>query len=786
MQKLDRKLLRDLWRIKGQVAAIALVIGAGVAMFVLYRSTFDSLELTQRAFYEDGRFADVFASAKRAPQGLVGRIAEIDGVAVAETRVVAEVTLDVSGMDEPATGRLVSVPATERPLLNDPYLRTGRWLAPGRPDEVLVSDAFAEANGLLPGDSLSAVLNGRKRRLTVVGIALSPEYIYNVRPGDMLPDPARFGVLWMERKALGAAFDLTGSFNDVTLRLAPGAVVEDVIDRLDNLLKPYGGLGAIPRARQVSHWFLGNELTQLKNVGTFLPVIFLGVAAFLLNVVLSRIVSVEREQIAALKAMGYTNAELGAHYAKLSLAIALLGTVIGTFLGARMGIAVMDLYNEVYRFPVLLYDLAPGRVVQAGAVALVAAALGAIGAVRQVAALPPAEAMRPEPPAGYGVSLLERLGLRRLLSAPARMILRNLGRRPLRTGIAIFGIAASASLVVTVTSFTNALDILLDQQFGVLDRQDVTVTFAEPASARALHEMARLPGVVHAEPMRVLSVRMLYGHLERRTSIEGLAGEPRLHRVVDRDMKPVTLPAEGLVLSTSLAELLGVREGDVVTVEVLEGSRPVRQVPVARLVEQYMGATAYMRIDAVQRLMRDKALSGAYLQIEASRSAQLYRELKDTPGVAAVSRKAAFIESFEGTFAKNMDTMVSFGVIFAVIIAFGVVYNNARISLSERGRELASLRVLGFRRSEISFIFLGELAVVTLAAIPLGFLMGWGLSAFALESFATELYRFPLVIVRQSFALSGLTVVLSALVSGLAVRRKLDRLDLVAVLKTRE
>jgi putative ABC transport system permease protein len=787
MRKLDRKLLRDLWRMKGQAVAIGLVIGAGVATFVMYRSTFDSLGEAMDTYYDRHRFAHVFVSAKRVPESLAARVSEIPGVAVAETRVVAGVTLDVPGMDESAVGHLVSIPANRRPALHDLFLRLGRWLEPGRPDEVLISEAFAERHGLRPGGTLTAVLNGRRRELRIVGVALSPEFVYSIRPGDLLPDPARFGVLWMDRQALAAAFDLTGSFNDLVIRLSPGASEQEVIARLDRLLDSYGGLGAVPRSLQSSHWYLANELEQLRNVGNFLPMIFLAVAAFLLNVVLTRVVSVQREQIAALKALGYSNGALALHYTKLGFAIALFGTALGTLGGAQMGSGITVLYNDMFRFPSLVYHLAPYRVGQAAAVALTAAVLGALGAVRRVVSLPPAEAMRPEAPASYRESLLERLGLRKLLPAPARMVLRNLGRRPLRTAVAVLGISAGGALVVLGGSMRDGIDALMAEQFGVLQRQDATLSFVEPVSQRALHELTRLPGVVHAEPFRAVSARLRFGHRSRQVGIQGLVPDPRLQRVLDGSLKPVPLPAEGLVLSTSLAKILGVRVGDVVQVEVLEGSRAVRRIPVAGTVEQDMGIGAYMRIDAAQRLARDgRTVSGAFLQVEPSQSARLYSRLKDVPGVAAVSRKAAFIESFDQNFRRNLDIIVTFMTFFAVIIAFGVVYNSARISLSERSRELASLRVLGFRRSEISFIFLGELAVVTLLALPLVFLLGYGLSALAIRSFETELYRFPLAIARRSYALAGLTVLLAATVSGLAVRRQLDHLDLIAVLKTRE
>ena len=784
---INRKLLRDLWRIKGQAFAIACVIGSGVTMFVMYRSTFDSLDLTLNSYYQDQRFADVFAAAKRVPESLMPRIAAIPGVAQAESRVVAGVTLDMPGMDEPAMGRLVSVPADGRPLLNDVFLRKGRWIAPNRTDEVIVSESFTQRHGLEPGDFLTAVLNGTRRQLRIVGIGLSPEYIYSIRPGDLMPDPKRYGILWMERKALAAAFDLEGSFNDVTLRLVPGAKEEDVLAELDRQLEPYGGTGAISRALQTSHWYLSNELEQLRNMGNTLPLLFLAVAAFLLNVVLARIVTVQREQIAALKANGYSNRDLGFHYAKLGLLIAAFGTVLGAIGGRLLAIQVTQLYVELFQFPRLLYELSPSRLVQATAVALGAALFGVLGAVRRVAALPPAEAMRPEAPADYRETWLERIGLRRFLSAPSRMILRNLSRKPVRTLIAVGGISAGCGLVIMGNSLADAVEVLMNEQFFVLMRQDVSVTFTEPTSDRVVYELSRLPGVAYVEPERSVPVRIRHGHRSRQTSIQGLVAEPRLNRLLDEHGNMVRPPAEGLVLSDAMARLLDAGVGDELIVEVQEGARPVRRLRVVQVIEQLMGIGTYMRIDAVQRMMGEGgAVSGAFLQVEPSQSDELYSRLKEMPRVAAVSRKAAAIESFRTIFAKNLNVLVFFFTLFATIIAFGVVYNSARISLSERSRELASLRVLGFRRSEISFIFLGELAVVTLLSLPVGFALGYGISLWTLQSFATELYRFPIVLSRQSFAAAGMTVVLAALISGLAVRRQLDRLDLIAVLKTRE
>jgi putative ABC transport system permease protein len=349
MRALDRKLLRDLWLMKGQALAIATVIGAGVTMYVTYLSNFDSLQRTRAAYYEQARFADVFASATRAPARLEERIRAIPGVRTVETRVVADVTLDVPGMAEPALARLISLPAGEGSRLNGVSLRRGRWIDAVRPDEVLASEMFCEEHGLNPGDRVWAVINGRRRALTIVGVALSPEYVYAIRPGEIFPDARRFGVFWMERRALASAFNMEGGFNDVSLELEPGASAPEAMSALDRLLEPYGSRGAVPQSLQPSAWTLENELAQLETFGFLVPLIFFGVAAFVLHVALTRALALQRSQIAAMKALGYSNRALAWHYIKWALAIAAAGAVAGVAAGSWLGAGMIGLYNQYFR-----------------------------------------------------------------------------------------------------------------------------------------------------------------------------------------------------------------------------------------------------------------------------------------------------------------------------------------------------------------------------------------------------------------------------------------------------
>jgi putative ABC transport system permease protein len=784
---LDRKLLRDVWEMRGQAIAIAAVIATGVTMFVAYLSNFDSLQRTRAAYFESERFAHIFASLVRAPQSLEPRLEAIPGVETVATRVVADVTLDVPGLDEPASGRLISVPDIGRPSLNGVYLRRGRWIEPARPDEVLASELFCEANGFGPGDRVGAIINGRKRWLTIVGIALSPEYIYAVRPGEIVPDRRRYGIFWMGRRPLATAFDMEGGFNDVSLRLARGASEPDVIAAVDRLTESYGGLGAIPQRLQVSAWTLDNELTQLQTFGFILPLIFLGVAAFILNVALSRALTLQRPQIAALKALGYSNGQLAWHYVKWGLIIASAGAVAGVAIGAYLGWRFIQLYNEYFRFPNLDYHFSPDVAMAAVVISLVVAALGAQSAVRRAVRIPPAEAMRPEAPARFGASLVERVWGRWRLTLATRMILRNLERQPVRSMLSITGIAFAVSVLLVGFSFLDIMERLIDQQFTMTMRQDATVSFARARSGEALHDLSHLPGVVDVEPMRAISARLRVGHRTRNVAVLGLMPTPRLNLVTDRQGREYPLPLDGLVLSKLLGEILGVSPGGTVRIEVLEGRRPVWEQRVSALIDDSLGLQAYMSIDALRRLLREgPTVSGAFVTVDGRLLDNFYEKVKLMPAVAGVALRRVALTNFRDTMAENMNLQIFLNVFFAGVIAFGVVYNSARVSLSERERELASLRVLGFTRGEISLVLLGELALLTAAALPIGTAIGYGLGQLIMRAFSNEIYRLSFGVSAATVAWTFLVVIAASLLSGLVVRRRLDRLDLVGVLKTRE
>jgi len=785
MKALDQKLFRDLLHMWGQVLAIVLIVACGIASLVTMMSAYSSLKLSQTTYYDQYRFADVFVQLKRAPDSLMSRLVDIPGVDTVQTRVVKDVTLSVEGMVEPATGRLISIPELPIFILNDVFIRTGRY--PDRGDEVLVSETFAEANHFELNDTIGAIINGRWQTLRIVGMALSPEYIYEIRGTEIVPDNEHFGLLWMPQDALSTAFDMKGAFNDVTLTLRPGASESEVIFQLDQLLEIYGGLGAFGRDEQVSHTFISDEIQLLSAQAILVPCIFLGIAAFLLNLLLSRLVSTQRDQIAVMKAFGYDNIAVGIHYLKLVMVVVFLGSLLGTALGWRLGWGMTNLYADFYHFPVLRYDIRPNVLLTALLVSAGAATLGAFLAVRRAVALPPAEAMRPEPPATYRPTLVEKLGVQRWFSAPSRIILRNLERHPLQGVLSIIGIAVAIAILVVGRYFTDAMDAIVDIQFRTIQREDITLVFNDPLSAQAKFDLYHLPGVLKAEPFRTVPARLRLGHRKKLSGINGVEPTHELRRLLDRDQRPVSLPPEGILLSTKLADILHAQLGDELTVNVLEGERPTRTVPVTGIFDELVGISAYMDIHALNRLMREGfTVSGAYLQVDEHQQQQLYTELKQTPTVASVAMRQTTIDQFESIIAESMGGFTVVLVGFASIIAFGVVYNAARIALSERGRELATLRIIGFTQGEIAFILLGEQAVLLILSIPIGFVMGFGLAALITNLYDWELFRFPLVVTPASYAFAFVVIMTAALLSAGMIRHQLNRLDLIAVLKTRE
>ncbi len=784
---LDRKLLRDLRRLKGQSVAVALVMGCGLAMMIMARSLIHSLESTRFEYYESHRFADLFVHLERAPLAVAERAARIPGVAAVQASIAVHVTLDLPGVDEPASGQLHSLPDRGAPELNRLFLRAGRWLAPGSRGEVLVGEAFAAANRLRPGDRLAMLVNGRRQTFQIAGVVLSPEFIFESRPGVPLPDSRTYGTFWMFYGELAAAFDLDGAFDCLALALAPGAAERPVIDAVDRLLIPFGGRGAFGRGDHPSHIRVTDEIRVLRIMSIGFPLVFLSVAAFMTNAVLTRLLILQREQIAVLKAFGFTNRQIAIHYLKFALVMVAGGTLLGGLGGVAIGHRIVDVYTLFFRFPELAFRLDRSALLWAVGVSAAAATAGVFVAVRRAARLPPAVAMRPEPPAVYRPAWLERTGLGRLLSHTFRIAARNLERQPIQALFTVAGLALATGILIVPNAFRHGIEEVLDYQWDVVERQEIEIGLVEPAEIGVRHLLRQLPGVTAIEPVRNVYVRMHHGHRRRQVGIQGLPEGGAHVRMLDAASRRMELPRQGLVLSAKLADALDARVGGELVVEALDGRRRIRSVPLAGLAEDFTGVTAYMEIGALNRLLGEgDMISGATFTVDESQRGAFLRALKEIPAVGWVAIKDSLRDAFRRTTAASIGFIQRIYLVFATVVAFGVVYNNARISLAERARELATLRVVGFSRREVGAVLVTELVLLALVAVPLGLLLGAGFASVIISAVNTETVRLPLVLTARNYAFAVLVVTLSSVLSLLFVLRNLNRLDLVGALKAPE
>lgn len=784
---LDRKLLRDLGRMRTQAIAIAAVIALGVLMQVMMGGLVNTLEETRDTYYERYRLADVFAPVARAPENLRQKVAELPGVAAVQTRVTGSALIDLVKSELPVRAQAISIPDTGRPRLNDFYLVAGRMPRVGHADEIMILNGFAKARGLAPGDQLVATMNGARRSFRIAGLAQSPEFLFTTAPGEMVPDDGRYAVIWMRRAALEAAYDMKGGFNEILVALNRGASSKKVEDGLDRLLNAYGGTGAYGVDLQLSNRFVSEEIRGLRSTSSVVPPIFLAVAAFLLYIVMSRMVQSEREEIGLMKAFGYTSGEVSLHYLKFVLLIAVIGAAVGSLGGIASGRALAGFYQTYYKFPFLVFDLDNRSFVSGFFVSIFAASVGSLFVLRGIFALTPAVAMRPPAPADYSSARAFSPFWKRLLDQPTRMVVRRVTRHPGRMAGSVIGVGTSMALSVATLTMMDGFETTLDLSFSTIDRSDMSVSFIAPLSQNAALSLARQDGVMHVEPVRVVPVIFRHGLRAYNGSLEGRVERPMLNRVIDADARSIAMRRDGVIMGQALADILDVKPGDTIIADVREGRQPVLELPVVGVAQTLMGVPVFMEIEALNVALKEPGrMSGAYLSVDKNRSAQVIEAIKDMPVIAGVSQK----ENARQALREIMDTGPGFVryimTIIAGIITFGIIYNAARIALAERARDLASLRVMGFTKGEAAFVLLGELAVVMVLALPLGVALGYGLSRLIVEGFSTELFQIPSVFSPWANGVALCAVVGATVASGWLVKRDVDRADLIEALKMRD
>jgi len=782
---LRKKLLRDVWRLRYQCLTIALLVGCGIASFVAAVAAAASMGASRDSFYASARFADIFAQVKRAPRSVLGRLRDLPGVATVEGRVVQDFRLELPDSTDPVMARFVSVawPAEDR--LNQTVIRSGRFVQPGSAQEIVLGEAFAEAWGLAPGAEVTAVINEHKSKLRVVGIGVSPEFAWATGPRTGLPDPRHFGIVWMDEQALSQATNFVGAFNNVSIELGALADAQETIQSVDRTLAPYGGLGSVSRPDQPSAKLVDQKIAQLGKLARTLPVMFLGIASFLLSVLLSRIVGTQREQIATLKALGFRTRELSQHYLEFAGIICSLGVAFGIGLGVLAAHGLLIMYARYFKFPDFIFQFHVWAIVGATLVAYAAGMGATLRAVRRAVAIAPAQAMHPEPPQSYRATMADRLG--RSIPPVVRLVLRDVLRRPVRLLFSAGSIALATAIVVAGSVLGDSMNEVLRLQFEVSHREALTIAFNHALDWRAIRDIAHIPGVIHAEGERLVPVRLRAGLRSRTTAILGLAPTMTLHRLLDAHARPMQLPAAGLSLSRVLAQSLGVAAGYVIDVELLDSDHRVLHLPVATVVDDLLGISGYLDASELARLLDETQRANIALAAVDSQDIDAVTErLNACPLVASVSRPdfdRGLVRAEIGDVFTVMSLMLA---LFAMAIAVGVVYNNARIALETRSRDLATMRILGFTRGELAAVLLGEQAIQVVLGVVPGLFLGRSVGGVWLSTIDRELIRVPLSLSPASYLAAACVVIFAALASALVVRRQSDRLDLVAVLKARD
>lgn len=806
MSLLQRKLGRDLVRLWAQVVTIALVVASAVAALLTTQACVNSLEVARDRFYAQAYMADVFASVRRAPRSVLSTFESLEGVGLLQATIERPARLLLPGLAEPVMGHLVGV-SEQRPfvlnlvMLRDhagaggqgsDTVRRGVWPGAPRSDglvPVWVSEGFAMARGLQPGDRLQALLNGRLRQLEITALAVAPDAVFAGAMG--MPDPGGYGVLWMDEDTLAAAWDLEGAFTRLALKLAPGAREAAVISALQELLPRWGGREALVREFQSSHQMLNNEIQEQRLLGTVLPLVFAGVAVFLLHVVMTRMVATQRESIAALKALGFSNHALALHQLQLSLLMALFGLVLGGLMGWWAGQWLLSLYTGFFRFPSLNL-VVPAEAWWGGvALAMTAAILGTLQAMVGILRLSPAQAMQPPAPPPYREGRWLQ-ALERGLAFPLvlRMILRQLRRHPWRSGFSVLGVACAMALVVMGNFFRDAVDHIVTRQFDAVWRGDVQVITFEPVAWGALQSLRHLTGVtpsVSVEGSRGVAATLMVGHRSQRVQLRGLEPDAQQQRLLDLDGRVVPLSDEGLVLTDRLAHKLGLRPGDEVLLRLVEAPQPWVRMTVTHLVAETMGLSATTTRAMLNRLMQESDRYNAFsLQVPSSGLDDVLQALATLPAVGGAFSKAHMLRNMQAITARNIRIISSIMTGFALVLALGVVYNIARVALAERAWELASLRVLGFSKTEVARLMVGEQALLLFMSLPLGAALGWLLVWGLSVGLRSDQFQFPVVVWPRTYALGALSVSVASLGTSMLVWRRIQQLDMVAALKARE
>lgn len=787
---LHRKLLRELNQSRWQLLAIAALITSGISCYVGLLSTYEDLERTRVAYYAECRMADFWIGLKKAPRSALDELAPLPGIADLRARIRFEITVNLDQVDHPVSGRLLSLPEQRQSVINGFVLRRGSYFTGESQREVIIDEAFADEHQLDPGDTLELLLNGRLELLSIVGTASSSEFTYLIGPGSLIPDPRTYGVFYVQQEFAESLYDFEGACNEVIGTVAPETDVTRLLIDIEERLDDYGVAAVVPLKDQVSHFMLVNEIVMGRKMAVTLSSIFLLVSALILNILMTRFVEQQRTIVGTLKAIGVRQSRITLHYMSFGLAVGFAGSLLGCLAGNAMAGGLTSVYSQYYSFPVLEHEWSLRYSLEGTLIGMLASLSGCWRGVRAVARLHPAEAMRPAAPRRGHHILLERAPvIWTRLGFESQLVLRDLFRYRARTLAGLFASTMGAAMLLTALYYRDSLIHLVKFQYELVDRSDYQLVLRDETPGEVLDEIRQLPGVNHVEPSLAVACRLVNGHRSRRVSIIGIPADSQLNIPRTRAGIRIPIPESGLILDQRIADSLGLELGDPITMIPVRGDRTPRKTTLAQITHGYLGTTIYAQIDELNRLIHEQQTLNLVLvksdpAVDINR--QFKQELKTLPALQALNDTRQARQNLEFEIIRNLNVMTWWLIFFSGLIFFGSIINSTLVTLSERAREIATLRVVGYQMQDVGRLFLREILWINLTGSLLGLPVGYALSAVSAEAFSSDLFRMPLKIEWTTWLLTPTLSLVFCLLSHQIVERRLKHMDWRSALMIKE
>lgn len=792
MATLSRKLWRTINSTRGQFIALVVIVTLGVMVYNGMGTAFDNLSRAQQDFYQEENFADYYFQVVKAPASIGNKIEAIAGVRKASGRIQCDVPLIKEDNDR-AVGRLTSYALPMDGEINRLRLLSGRLFTTrtsGSGIEVLIDPQYAAANNIKAGDSITIIAAGKKTSLRVVGTATSPEFIIHaLDASNIMPDPETFGIIMMAAEQAEQLLDMPGQVNQIVIKLDPGTDEEIVRQKAEELLKSYGSVGSYPRKDQLSHFMLQAELDGLKINSLYLPLILLLIAAGIQSLILNRLIKSQRPQIGIMKALGYDDGKIIAHYTGYALYVSLLGCLLGIALGILLASLLSQVYSQLFNLPQTIGSLSLKTMLYSVSLSLIVGAASGFLAARSVIRIQPAEAMRPEAPAaGNQIFLEEWSALWSKLSSNWKMSLRSIFRNRSRFVVMVLGVMSAVILLIFAFFNNDAVDYILNHNFQEINRYDYMVRFTEPIKYSEITYWRQWEEVYQLEPLLELPVKTTFKDKSVDDLIIGMAADGSLKRVLNEAGEHLLIPEEGVLIGRRTAQKLGVKIGDLVNTETKLGIGPPRkaELPVLGINDQLTGSGAYVSLATANRILGEsQVISSVMFRASQENTEELEKRLKAMPNVSSVTSRDQELQSYN---AMMDTTIIIIGamLLFSAILGLVIVYNSSIMTFYERRRELATLMVMGYSQPEVVSLLKKETWIQAAVGAILGLPAGKGLGTAYAASFSTDLYSLPVVIYPRSYLLAVMATILFVLMGQFLAARKIKQLDMVEVLKNRE